>query len=121
MPHMRIRLTVAVLGLAIALTAPALASAHVQASKLLIVPQGSAMAMVQSNSEVPLHFSTSAGQAIRIAETSPTLEALHRRIHPLQVVPYVWRSDSPYWYVVFTYHGKIVADAAVSPQGRING
>jgi hypothetical protein len=79
------------------------------------------MAMVQSNSEVPLHFSTSAGQAIKVAEHSPTLLALHRQVHPLDVVPYVWRSDSPYWYIVFTYRGKIAGDAAVSPSGKLMG
>jgi hypothetical protein len=119
---MRIRLIVALLGVAIALTAPAAATAacgHV--SRLLYTQQGSAMATVRSNCTVPLHFSTSAGQAIRIAETSGTLQALHRQVHPLQVVPYVWRAQHPYWYVVFLYHGKIEGDAAVSPSGKLTG
>src|SRR5437588_9221313 len=121
MPLMRIRLPVALLGVAIALASPALAGADVPASKLLLVHPGSAMAQVQSNSEVPLHFSSSAGQAIKVAESSPALQALHRQMHPLRVLPYVWRAIHPYWYVVFTYHGKIVGDAAVSPAGKLIG
>jgi hypothetical protein len=73
MPLMRIRLTVALLGLAAALATPAVAAAHTPASKLLRVQPGSPLALVQSNSTVPLHFTSSAGQAIRVAETSPTL------------------------------------------------
>lgn len=118
---MRIRLTVALIGAVTILASPALAAAHVPASKLLRVQPGSPMALVESNSTIPLHFTSSAGQAIRVAETSPTLQALHRRVHPLDVFPYVWRSEHPYWYVVFMHRGKIVADANVSPQGKLTG
>jgi hypothetical protein len=121
MPLMRIRLTVALLGLAAALATPAVAAAHTPASKLLRVQPGSPLALVQSNSTVPLHFTSSAGQAIRVAESSPTLQALHRRVHPLQVFPYVWRAEHPYWYVVFMHRGTIVADANVSPGGELTG
>src|SRR5438105_11210046 len=121
MPLMRIRLTVAILGALTILASPALATAHASASKLLRVQPGSPLALVQSNPEVPLHFITSAGQAIRIAERSPTLQALHRRVHPLEVFPYVWRTVHPYWYVVFMHRGKIVADANVSPTGKLTG
>jgi hypothetical protein len=116
---MRTRLTVVVLALATLLAAPAASSAA--CSKYLYIQQGSAMAQVQSNCTVPLHFTTSAGQAIKIAETSRTLQALHRQMHPLSVVPYVWRAVHPYWYVIFTYHGKIAGDAAVSPAGKLIG
>jgi hypothetical protein len=118
---MRIRLTVALLGVAAILASPALALANVPASRLLRVQQGSPLALVQSNSTVPLHFTSSAGQAIRVAESSPTLQALHRRVHPLQAFPYVWRAEHPYWYVVFIHHGKIVADADVTPRGTLTG
>jgi hypothetical protein len=117
---MRIRLTVALLGLVAALAGPPVAAAH-SGKPILLVQQGSALAMVVSNSEVPLHFSTSAGQAIRIAESSPTLRALHRRLHPLRVVPFVQRAIHPYWYVVFAYHGKIVGDAAITTSGKLTG
>jgi hypothetical protein len=118
---MQIRLTVALLAGATILVTPSLAAGAAPASKLLRVQPGSPMALVQSNSTVPLHFSVSAGQAIKIAESSPTLRALHQRVHPLNVFPYVWRSEHPYWYVVFIHHGKIVADANVSPQGKLTG
>ncbi|MFL5823355.1 MAG: glycosyltransferase family 87 protein [Solirubrobacteraceae bacterium] len=118
---MPLGLTALLLSGAVALAAPVAAGAHTPASKVLKFRIGSAMAMVQSNRTVPLHFSSSAGQAVRVAEQSPTLRALHARVHPLQVVPYVWRAAHPYWYVVFTYRGKIVADANVSPAGKLTG
>ncbi len=121
MALMRIRLTVALLAVATALASPAMAAAHLNPKKLLVIQPGSSMALIQSNSEVPLHFTTSGGQAIRVAESSPTLEALHRQMHPLRVHPYVWTAIHPYWYVVFTYRGKIVGDAAVSPTGKLIG
>jgi hypothetical protein len=79
------------------------------------------MAQVQSLSTVPLHFTASARQAIAAAEHSPALIALHRRMHPLNIIPYVWRSEDPFWYVVFWYRGKIVADADVSRSGKLTG
>jgi hypothetical protein len=122
MPHMRLRLIVAPLALAVALIAPSTAAAACgPASKVLYTQQGSAMASVQSNCTVPLHFTTSAGQAIKVAESSHTLQVLHSRLHPLHVVPFVWRGTHPYWYVIFSYHGKIAGDAAVSPAGKLMG
>jgi hypothetical protein len=97
------------------------ANAATTPNRLLIIPAGSPYAEVQSLSTVPLGFTTSASQAMRIAETSPKLQALHRREHPLKVVPYVWRSSHPYWYVEFIFHGKIVGTAAVSPAGKLTG
>jgi type IV secretory pathway TrbD component len=90
-------------------------------NKALYIQQGSAMAEIHSLSSVPLGFSVSAGQAVRLAEHTQTMQALHRRIHPLRVFPYVWRAVHPYWYVVFQYHNKIVATANVSPTGKVNG
>jgi hypothetical protein len=121
MPLMRLRLTVALLASAAALASPHTAEASVPVNRLLIVEQGTALAEVQSNSEVPLQFSSSAAQAIAAAERTPTMQALHRRLHPLHVYPYVWRGTQPYWYVVFTSHGKIVADADVSPAAKVFG
>jgi Glycosyltransferase family 87 len=115
------RLTAFLVTAAVVLALPATASAGNLASKVLIVRQGSPLAEVQSLSTVPLGWGSSARQAVTAAERSPTLQALHRRLHPLEVVPYVWRSQSPYWYVVFTYRGKVVADANVSPAGKLLG
>jgi len=112
------------LALAVGLASPATALAATSpppASRLLLVQAGSPLAQVESLDSVPLHFSASARQAIRIAEQSPILRALHRRMHPLQVVPYVWRGPHPYWYVVFEYRGRLVGDAAVSADGRLQG
>ena len=101
--------------------APASASTNALASPALLVQQGSAEAQVTSPGSVPIGFTSSAAQALAAAERSPTMQSLHRRQHPLHAVPYVWRSAHPYWYVVFTYKGKIVADVNVSPAGKVTG
>ncbi len=115
------RLAALLLTAAVALAAPAAASAATRPNNVLLLQQGSAMAAVWSMRTVPLGWHTSAGQAVSVAEHSPVLEKLHRRMHPLQVTPFVWRAIHPYWYVVFTYRNKIVADANVSPAGRLTG
>jgi hypothetical protein len=121
------RLITLLLTAAVALAAPAAASAATAAkagtpaSRALIVQQGSAMAEVTSLSSVPIGFSSTARQALVAAEQTRTLQSLHRRQHPLHAVPYVWRGQHPYWYVVFTYKGKIVADANVSTAGKVTG
>ncbi len=105
-----------------ALGSPALAAAAAPpASRLLLIYQGTPMARVLSNSSVPEHFSSSAEQAMKVAEGNSAIQSVHRRMHPLRVTPFVWRSVHPYWYVVFTYHGLIVADAAISPAGKLIG
>ena len=115
------KLTVLVLTAAMALVTPSAAAVGVPASKVLILQQGSVLAEVQSASTVPLGFGSSARQAVSVAEHLPTMEALHRRMHPLGVFPYVWRSLHPFWYIIFRYHGKIVADVDVSPAGKATG
>jgi hypothetical protein len=120
------RLSTVLLTAAVALavpaaTAPAAASAATSPNHLLLLQQGSAMAGVWSLRTVPLGFTTSAQQAVTIAEHTATMQALHRHLHPLQFTPFVWRSQHPYWYVVFTYRGKIAADVAVSPAGKVTG
>jgi hypothetical protein len=114
------RLTTLLLTAVVVLAAPAVASAAT-ASAPLVVQQGTALAEVTSLSSVPMHFSSTAAEALAAAEHAPTLLSLHHRLHPLQVVPYVWRGQHPYWYVQFTYKGKIVADVDVSPAGKVTG
>ena len=103
---------------------PASASAtakRMPADKILLLAQGSAMAEVTSLDEVPLNWTSSARQAEAAAEHTPIMQAFHRRVHPLVVSPFVWRAVHPYWYIVFSYKGKIVADADVSPAGKVTG
>lgn len=109
------------IALTLALATPTAAGAAIDPSRALLVQSGSAEAQVLSLHEVPLHFHSSALQAMRAAERTATMQSLHRRMHPLQVTPYVWRGQHPYWYVVFSYHGKIAATANVSPAGRVTG
>jgi hypothetical protein len=121
------RIITLLLTAAFALAAPAAASAvptagaRTTAPAILYTQQGTALAEVSSATSVPMDFSSNAGEAIAAAEHTPTLESLHRRVHPLRVVPYVSRGTHPFWYVQFTYHGKIVADASVSPAGKVTG
>ena len=114
-------LAAALLAAGFALANPALAGATARPSRVLLISQGTPMARVLSNNTIPLHFTASAAQAMKAAEGSPAIQSLHRSLHPLTVVPFVWRSLDPYWYVVFTYRGKIVADANVSPDGKLVG
>ncbi len=99
---------------------PAAATAAAASKKLLVDP-GSPLAAVQSTQTVPLGFQTSAAQAVSIAEHTPQMQALHRRMHPLAVRPWVWRGMHPYWYVAFDYHGKVVANANIRPSGKVIG
>src|SRR5579885_2183068 len=126
---MAARLTASLIAAALALgMAPAANAAgshstppRVPANELMLVRQGSSMAEVLSLASVPLGFHASAGQALRAAEHTPTMQALHRRVHPLQYFTYVWRAQHPYWYVIFQYRGRIVASANVSPDGKVTG
>ncbi|HWF49689.1 MAG TPA: glycosyltransferase family 87 protein [Solirubrobacteraceae bacterium] len=116
------RLTTLLLTAAVALAVPAAAcAAAAPAGAPLYIQQGTALAQVTSLSSVPMHFGSTAGQAIAAAERARTLRSLHRRLHPLQVVPYVWRGQHPFWYVEFLYRGKIVADVSVTSAGRVSG
>lgn len=125
---MRARLTTLglVAGLVLALPAGASASPSgkvgaIPAIRALYVQQGSALAGVESMSSLPLGFHATAGEAALAAERTATMRTLHRRLHPLQVRPYVLRSQHPYWYVIFEYHKRIVASANVSSTGKVRG
>lgn len=118
---MRIRIATFLLIAASVLVLPAGATAATAKSRLLIVDPGSTLAAVQSPQTVPVGFRTSGTQAVSIAEHTPQMQALHRRMHPLAVRPWVWRSTQPYWYVAFGYHGKLVANANISPTGKVIG
>jgi hypothetical protein len=75
---------------------------------------------VSSNAVRPPGFTTNANQAIAVAKTSRTMQALHRREHPLSIFVKVWLGGGPhYWYIAFGYHKAIVAEVDVSPRGRL--
>lgn len=116
-----LRITLITAALALAPLAHVAAAKSVDSNHLLYVQQGSAEALVLSLNETPLRFHSTAAQAIAAAERSPVLRALHKRMHPLSVIPYVYRAINPYWYVVFLYRGKIVADANVTSGGKLTG
>lgn len=70
----------------------------------------------------PPGFTTDANQAIAAAKTSPVMQALHRREHPLGILADVWLGGKThFWYIVFSYHGNVAGQVNVSRTGRILG
>jgi Glycosyltransferase family 87 len=65
----------------------------------------------------PPGFSTNALQAIKAAEATPRMRALHRREHPLRVDAFIWNGQR--WYIDFSYRNKLTAEVDVSPAGRV--
>jgi hypothetical protein len=65
----------------------------------------------------PPGFGSTAGQAMAVAKATPTMQALHRRQHPLIVQPMIWAGD--YWAVNFFYHDHRVAEVDVSSAGKL--
>lgn len=126
--HVPRALKIALLIVTLALAFPGAAGASTAAkrhsdplakSHLLYFQDGSAQALVVSVHETPLHFHSTGAQAIAAAYRSPVVQRLLRRMHSLQVIPYVWRGQHPYWYVTFLHQGRIVADADVTRYGRL--
>jgi hypothetical protein len=67
----------------------------------------------------PPGFRSTAAQAMTAAEDTGTMQTLHRRQHPLTVVPLVWAGR--HWMVDFYYHRRLVAEADVTRDGRLTG
>ena len=106
------RRRLAVLAFAAALiTGPAVGDAHgATGVGLPLVPADAAATL-------PPGFTVNAAQAVAAAEATPTMQALHRRQHPLEVQPFVWAGRR--WYVDFSYRGELVAEVDVSPAGHV--
>ncbi len=71
----------------------------------------------RSITTVPPGFATDARQAIDAAEATPTMQALHRREHPLGYTAQVYHGFE--WFVDFYFHGKRVAEAVVNSVGHV--
>jgi hypothetical protein len=65
----------------------------------------------------PPGFAISAGQALRVAETSPKMLAIHRTEHPLRWGLFVWARQ--HYEVYFFFHGELVGDVVVGRDGRL--
>jgi hypothetical protein len=74
---------------------------------------------VETWTQVPTYFHSDAIEAVAAAKTSGALQAIHRHEHPLRVTPYVWGARPLHWWVVFAYHGHVVAEADVSTRARL--
>ena len=67
----------------------------------------------------PPGFSTTALEAMHAAEATPTMQGVHRRQHPLTVVPLDF--EGQHWMVDFYYQRHLVAEAEVTSTGRVTG
>jgi Glycosyltransferase family 87 len=65
----------------------------------------------------PPGFTSTGGQAVAAAEANPTMQALHRHMHPLYVKPLVW--SGALWSVEFAYGPRIVAEVDETPNGHV--
>lgn len=112
------RVTVTLLATAAVLLAPAAAGAATP-SAAKVPETGSPIVSVRSLDARPVGFTSTAKQAVLAAEHTATMARLHRAEHPLQYTPYFWQLAHPYWYVTFSYRGHVVAEANVSPAGKV--
>jgi hypothetical protein len=130
---MRRRLCLGVLGLALTLGFPAVAAAAPAAGSAdnnlsggIFVPPSQptpswtvAPTIVSAADPHSVQrFTSTATQALKAAEHTPQMQALHRRQHPLQFYVHVWTGNGVHWEVFFDHHGKTVAEVDVSPAGR---
>jgi len=68
---------------------------------------------------VPPGFSTDAAQAVAAAKATRSMQAIHRREHPLRIFASVWVEKPQHWQLDFTYRDRRVAEVDVSPRGRV--
>ena len=82
---------------------------------------GVAMPLVSppSGTVRPPGFTSTAQQAMKAAEATPGMQALHVRVHPLDVRALVWNTTTPSWWVDFSKGGRILAEVDLDPQGRV--
>ncbi len=62
-------------------------------------------------------FTTDAEQAIHAAEATPQMQAIHRRHHPLTVIPVIYQG--PHWGIDFIKGQSTLAEVDVSPSGHV--
>ena len=106
---------------ALILPSSAVANAASPSSAAAGAGLASPIVAVPSANALPPGFTVSAGQAIAAAKSSRAMQALHKREHPLIFQPYVWAGGQKhFWYILFRYRGKVVAEADVSPTGRVD-
>ena len=66
---------------------------------------------------VPPGFSVSVGQALKLAEHTPQMQALHRTQHPLTYG--VFYMPGSHYEVDFWYHTKPTAGVMITPRGQV--
>jgi Glycosyltransferase family 87 len=109
-----------VLTIAMLLVCPSAALASTGDAATALVPETvSPYVMAGTASTRPPGFTSTAGQAIAAAKATATMQAIHRREHPLSFNTYYWQVGQPYWYIPFSYHGHVVAEVNLSPAGKV--
>jgi hypothetical protein len=121
---MRVLIATCAIVVALAVGAPAaFAQSYPPSSSVSVIGAPTADGLpewnVNSLTVRPPGIATTASQAMRAAEATETMKALHRREHPLTVVPRVWELRR--WMVDFYYRGELVAEAEVTGAGRVTG
>jgi hypothetical protein len=102
---------------------PALASAAAPtisappADASAVTDVGISLVPAPSLTLTPRGFQIDAQQAIAVAETSPTMLAIHRVHHPLRYEVFLWVGS--HYEVYFFFHGKLIGDVIVTPVGRL--
>jgi len=67
--------------------------------------------------QIPPGFSITPERAIKIAESTPRMQAIHRAHHPLRIDPVLWVRN--HYEIEFFFNGKAIADQTVGPTGKI--
>ncbi len=75
------------------------------------------MFVASSLAAIPPGFQVDPGRALEIAKSSPAMQAIHRRYHPLQYEVFVWIHN--HYEVFFSYRGKLLADVLVGMNGQL--
>jgi hypothetical protein len=123
---MRLRLLIVICGALLSFAAaasPAFAGSHssLSSNSVLGAPTNDGLPewRVRTLTVAPPGLRTTALQAMRAAEATPKMQALHRRQHPLTVIPLDF--EGQHWMVDFYYQRHLVAEAEVSSAGRVTG
>jgi hypothetical protein len=72
---------------------------------------------VTNLNQVPPGFTISAKQAIKVAESSPKMQAIHRAHHPLRIDPILWVRN--HYEIEFFFDDQAIADQTVTPTGQL--
>jgi Glycosyltransferase family 87 len=109
----RLLLVILCLGPVAAALAPATASAAAGPPPDVAAP----LFGITNLNQIPPGFAITPKQAIKIAESAPRMQAIHRAHHPLHIQPVLWVRN--HYEIQFFYKGVALADQTVGPTGQL--